>query len=186
MKHCRYCGQDLPLDSFSKRKASPDGLAYKCRECDRAYRLGRGKGVYKKLRRNSYEKNIESERAKALSYYRNNREHCITRHAEYKLATSEQQKEYRRLTRAQIRARVVKYRAALEERTPMWLTETDFKVIEALYIEREKVQAETGIDHHVDHIIPLRGETVSGLHVPANLRIIPAVENLAKGNKYES
>lgn len=97
MKHFRYCGQDLPLDSFSKRKAGPDGLAYKCRECDHAYRLGRGKGVYKKLRRNSYEKNIESERAGALRYRRNNREHCIKLHAEYKLTTREQQKEYCRL-----------------------------------------------------------------------------------------
>jgi len=39
--------------------------------------------------------------------------------------------------------------------------------------------------YHVDHIIPLNGANVSGLHVPANLRIIPAEDNIDKGNDYE-
>ena len=42
----------------------------------------------------------------------------------------------------------------------------------------------TGIEHHVDHEIPLRGKRVSGLHVAENLRVIPKLDNLSKGSRF--
>jgi hypothetical protein len=71
------------------------------------------------------------------------------------------------------------------QRTPAWLTEDDYWVIEQAY---ELAQLRTrlfGFPWHVDHALPLRGETVSGLHVPTNLRVIPGAENSKKGNRME-
>lgn len=44
--------------------------------------------------------------------------------------------------------------------------------------------SKAGVDVHVDHVIPLKGKLVSGLHVPENLTIIPAAENRRKNASY--
>ncbi len=74
-----------------------------------------------------------------------------------------------------------KRRASKLQRTPMWADCTQIKLV---YTERHKLSKETGIEYHVDHIVPLLGENVCGLHVHYNLQIITAKENLSKGNKH--
>lgn len=74
-------------------------------------------------------------------------------------------------------------RSAKMQRTPEWLSETDLWVIDEIYELAARRTLATGTEWHVDHIIPLCGETVSGLHVPWNLRVITASENIRKSNQ---
>jgi hypothetical protein len=72
-------------------------------------------------------------------------------------------------------------RAAMLNRIPAWV---DWGAIRAIYAECKRLNREAGIiKYHVDHIFPLKGKTVSGLHVHNNLQIIPAIDNLRKNNK---
>jgi hypothetical protein len=80
------------------------------------------------------------------------------------------------------RAKVAKYRAAKANRVPRWITADELSKIRSIYKLCTKISKLTGIPHEVDHIIPLRGKTVSGLHVLSNLRVIPKIENLKKSN----
>jgi len=79
---------------------------------------------------------------------------------------------------------VKKRQIELTPRIPKWLTEEDRKAINAIYRKAKRLSLETGIRHHVDHDIPLRGKTVSGLHVPTNLQILTAKENLQKSRTF--
>lgn len=79
-------------------------------------------------------------------------------------------------------AKVRKRQTALANRLPVW---ADLQAIRAIYREAASLTKETGIQHHVDHEIPLRGLNVSGLHVHNNLKVVTATANLKKGNAWE-
>ena len=87
------------------------------------------------------------------------------------------------LRKAVITYHAGKRRACKMQRTPAW---ADHAAIASVYAEAARLTRKTGIQHHVDHIIPLQGKTVSGLHVANNLRAIPAADNLKKHNKFDA
>jgi 5-methylcytosine-specific restriction endonuclease McrA len=67
--------------------------------------------------------------------------------------------------------------------TPKWDEELTSFVFQEAQRLRKLRDACTGIEWHVDHIIPVSGNDVSGLHVWNNFAVIPKVDNLRKGNK---
>ena len=87
---------------------------------------------------------------------------------------------YKKANRPAMTALQVRRHASQMQRTPKW---ADLAAIEAVYVERARIAAETGIPHEVDHVFPLQGKSVSGLHVAANLRVITQRENRSKGNR---
>lgn len=75
--------------------------------------------------------------------------------------------------------------AAARQAVPRWLSVADRRSIEAKYALSARLTLTTGVRHHVDHIVPLKGKTVCGLHVPWNLQVLTASENVRKSNKLE-
>jgi hypothetical protein len=84
-----------------------------------------------------------------------------------------------------INTNVAKRKAAKLQRIPKWTTETDLWMIKEIYALSALRTKLTGVLWHVDHILPLQGEIVSGLHTPFNMQVIPAIENIKKSNNYE-
>lgn len=99
---------------------------------------------------------------------------------------SQQARDYVAKYPEKVAAHSARMQAQRRRRQPKWqLGEWDRFLIEELYsLARLRTQI-TGTKWHVDHIIPLQSKIVSGLHVPPNLRVIPAKANLTKGNAFE-
>src|SRR5665213_988254 len=87
-------------------------------------------------------------------------------------------KSYREAHKPQRTAYQIKREAAKIQRTPKWLTKTHFAQIEIFYQSAHDLTKEFGFQMDVDHIVPLKGKNVSGLHVPWNLQVIPHTDNM--------
>lgn len=84
-----------------------------------------------------------------------------------------------------VNALAAKYKAAKIQRTPSWLTDEHDKKTEFTYTLVKYLQQFSEENLHVDHVIPLQGKNVSGLHVHWNLQILTESENTSKGNKFD-
>lgn len=135
-----------------------------------------------------YEKNKEKILEKANLKYKENKESMNLNRREWYEKNKEKQLFTQKIwcdkNRHLVNSYAMKRHAAKKQRVPKWLTDDDCWMIEQSYDIAAKRKDKFGFDWHVDHIVPLQGKTVSGLHVPWNLQVIPAVENKRKSNKF--
>lgn len=101
--------------------------------------------------------------------------------AEHREIMAVRSKEWRNENTGRIRHLNNLRKQKIRQATPPWV---DLAAIRAVYSEAARLSAKTGTKHHVDHIVPLAGELVCGLHVPWNLEPLPWVENLKKSRKF--
>lgn len=66
-------------------------------------------------------------------------------------------------------------------KAPKWANKAKIKEV---YAKAAQMRLETGLDWHVDHVLPIAGKLICGLHVHDNLEIIPASLNKAKRNNW--
>lgn len=131
-------------------------------------------------------------RSKEISSFWNqkNREHEAERARVWRINNQDTYKrmvnEWREKNAVQYKAYMtlyaVKRHAATLQRTPKWLNKGHLLEIESVYKYCSALRR-SGLNFHVDHIIPLQGKEVCGLHVPWNLQVISAKDNLSKGNR---
>jgi flagellum-specific peptidoglycan hydrolase FlgJ len=130
------------------------------------------KSCQKEINSKYYKENSDKVKEKRSEYYESNKEIEQQKMKIYYEENKEMFMEYSSKRRADKRSAC-----------PVWLSEQHRSSIRSLYKMARNISKKTGIQHHVDHIIPLKSDIVCGLHVPWNLRIITASENLSKSNK---
>lgn len=122
-------------------------------------------------------------------YAKKHPEKVVAKTLRWKDKNPERAAEVSKKTREKNKARVVAnkaaYRAGKTNRTPAWLSDFDKLKIKCIYSIATMLTKENKEPWHVDHVIPLHGKTVSGLHVPSNLWFIRGEENHLKNNKFE-
>lgn len=128
--------------------------------------------VIRERARKNYAENSEEIRAYTLRFQRENKEKYYISRRAWGERNRPKLREYGR------RRDAIKLGA-----TPQWLTAIQKAQIQEFYEISEARTIQTGVQHHVDHIHPLKGRTVCGLHVPWNLQVLTSTENISKGNR---
>ena len=207
---CNKCGVTKLLDAFPKQKGCRNGYRASCKSCmalkTQQWREAdpeRNKVSLKTCKERNPDRWAEKDQARsrkyreahpervraaalvlresgrasanAAAYYEANRELIKARSKAWAKANPEK-------VRLNALIGANKRRAAKLRATPAWADDVKIK---AIYKVCHKVCQITGRKYEVDHVIPLRGKTVCGLHVHENLRIITSTANRRKGAKLE-
>jgi hypothetical protein len=198
-KLCPTCQTTKLVKEFAKNAGKKDGLQYRCKACMALYRNENRASIIENKRQH-YQENRErllrekkdnypntagKKRQYQRTYYKNNLQQIRDRLKTFYERHPEYHKELRKKHPDRINAKENKRKAAKLKRMPVWLTADDHWMIKEAYALAALRTQMFGFSWHVDHVLPLQGKLVSGLHVPLNLQVIPGAQNTAKGNRFE-
>lgn len=176
MKQCSKCLEIKELGEFYTRKISKDGFYGKCKLCASVEnKKWRTENVERKrqLDANYRQNNKDKVNGYRLKWAKNNPEKLV-----------ESRKKWRNKNPDKCRGYWQKHNSRCDRkiraRKCSW---ADINKIKDIYRKCRQISRVTGIQHHVDHIVPLCSDRVCGLHYECNLQIIPATDNLRKSNK---
>jgi len=182
-KVCSTCRESKSTSEFHKDRSAKDGFTHKCKSCMKNYQrsiklINQSKDYSKddfnlKCTVCSETKHC-SEFSKKVYSTNGYRPYCKT-------CNNARCSSWRKTNPHKANRLKAERRARKLRQTPSW---ADKEAVEAVYLEAQLKSKETGIAHHVDHMVPLKGETVSGLHVQGNLQVLTYKENSSKGNRH--
>lgn len=196
MKKCRKCNIEKDLKHFYKKKTCSDGYNTVCKECHKTYvKNNYAKNPESKLKRmkeyrqenKEYLKKYESDRSKtekrkklAKKYHKNRyskrKSEILAKNRKWAKENPEKQykrtKRWRQENKGLATSYTVKYKARKLNAT-----------LDGYDSEIKEIYKNCPIGHEVDHIMPLQGENLCGLHVPWNLQYLTISENRSKSNK---
>lgn len=161
MKTCSKCRIEKPLSDFNKASKHLDGLRCECRQCQSVYR------------RINFEKNREKQLKQGQNWKDANRERVRKYSSDWKINNRA------RATANQMRRHVKKVSSEIMKGDE-W---NDFYIDEIYELARVRT-LETKTAWEVDHILPLQGKLISGLHVWYNLQLLTASKNRSKRNHF--
>jgi hypothetical protein len=175
-KVCTKCCVEKGVSDYNKKKSGKYGVATECKSCsvqratqwqqvNREYRADYHK-VYRQVNRDAL---LEKKK----TYYHANKE--ADRGAKAKRSSA-----YAKANPHVINAHNAKRKATKLQATPAWV---DLEAIKGMY-QLATIFNRTGMNLHVDHIIPLQSDLVCGLHCESNMQLMPASDNISKGNRH--
>lgn len=176
-----FTGKPCPRGHISERMVSTRGCVACLSEKKAAWSAANPEKVNSQ-KRAWRDANLEKARALNLANQKKHRAKANERNRRYAEANREKiaarNALWEQANPHKVLAKAAKRRAAKRNQMPVW---ADSQQIESVYARAAELRS-SGADVHVDHVIPLQGRMVSGLHVPDNLQIIEALENRVKSN----
>jgi len=210
VKTCSTCKESKSFELFPKHKRMKDGLSTICSACNKVVcreKYLANKDKYKAAatawKAANKERYLEATRVSAPARYKADperhlaygatyrakhkekllgqwREDAVQRRAENPEHARALARAWAKSNREKVAVGEARRRAAKIGATTNWDAEFDALVLAEAFAVRAARSVITGFEWHVDHVVPLQGETVCGLHNAYNVAVIPAAENVRK------